>query len=106
MGDPDFPGAKGKRCPVQKLAPLPDIADVAWVSLQKGKAASQANEFRRDGRQMADWTNELHDFSDTAALIAALDLVITIDTAIAHLAGALGKPVWILLPYSADWRWM
>jgi len=49
---------------------------------------------------------QLKDFSDTAALIASLDLVITIDTAIAHLAGALGKPVWILLPFNADWRWL
>ena len=49
---------------------------------------------------------QLKDFSDTAALIASLDLVITVDTAIAHLAGALGKPVWILLPFNADWRWL
>jgi Flp pilus assembly protein TadD len=49
---------------------------------------------------------ELHDFSDTAALIAELDLIVTVDTAVAHLAGALGKEVWILLPYSPDFRWM
>jgi ADP-heptose:LPS heptosyltransferase len=48
----------------------------------------------------------LVDFEDTAALIANLDLVITVDTAVAHLAGGLGRPVWILLPYAADWRWM
>jgi ADP-heptose:LPS heptosyltransferase len=48
----------------------------------------------------------LVDFEDTAALIANLDLVITVDTAVAHLAGGLGRPVWILLPYAADWRWL
>jgi len=53
-----------------------------------------------------DHSAALHDFADTAALIAQLDLVVTIDTSVAHLAGALGKPVWILLRHSADWRWL
>ena len=50
--------------------------------------------------------SELHDFSDTAAVIANLDLVISVDTAAVHLAGAIGKPVWALLPCAPDWRWM
>jgi hypothetical protein len=53
-----------------------------------------------------DWTNEMRDFSDTANLIAALDLVITVDTAVAHLAGALGRPVWLLNRFDSDWRWL
>ncbi len=56
--------------------------------------------------RMVDIAGELKDFSDTAALLANLDLVITVDTAVAHLAGALGKPVWILLPFAPDWRWL
>jgi ADP-heptose:LPS heptosyltransferase len=55
---------------------------------------------------MSDWTSELNDFSDTAALIANLDQVISIDTAVAHLAAAMGKPVSILLPRFPTWRWL
>jgi hypothetical protein len=55
---------------------------------------------------MHDYTAELADFDDTAALVSALDLVITVDTAVAHLAGGLGKPVWILNRFDACWRWL
>ena len=53
-----------------------------------------------------DFTTDLHDFEDTAALVVNLDLVISVDTAVAHLAGALGKPVWLLNRFDADWRWL
>src|SRR5204863_2090203 len=53
-----------------------------------------------------EFSNGLRDFSDTAVLVELMDLVITVDTAVAHLAGAMGKPVWVLLPHNPDWRWL
>jgi Flp pilus assembly protein TadD len=90
---------------LQALAPLAGVEGVEFYSLQKGEAASQAGA-APSGMALTDWTNEFADFADTAALIQNLDLVICVDTAVGHLAGALGKPIWILLPYAPDWRWM
>jgi len=58
------------------------------------------------GRRLADYSPEIRNFTDTAALIENLDLVVTVDTAVAHLAGAIGKPVWVLLNFDPDWRWL
>ncbi|MDR3517690.1 MAG: tetratricopeptide repeat-containing glycosyltransferase family protein [Azospirillaceae bacterium] len=88
-----------------RLAPLAAVPGIAWVSLQMGAAAAEAG-MPPAGMTLLDWTEELTDFADTAALIDALDLVITVDTAVAHLAGALGKPVWILSRYNGCWRWL
>jgi len=55
---------------------------------------------------LRDYTSDLMDFADTAALLENLDLLITVDTSVAHLAGAMGKPVWLLLPFVPDWRWL
>jgi len=76
-----------------------------WVCLQKEISEADLAALRQDGR-MTFFGDELSDFSDTAALVDLMDLVITIDTSVAHLAGAMGKPTWIMLPYNADWRWL
>jgi tetratricopeptide (TPR) repeat protein len=88
-----------------QFAPLAGVHGVTFFSLQKGEAAAQASA-TPPGMRLIDLTADLHDFSDTAALIASLDLVIAVDTAVAHLAGALAKPVWILSRYEGDWRWL
>jgi tetratricopeptide (TPR) repeat protein len=88
-----------------QFAPLASIEGVTFVSLQKGEPAAQASN-PPAGMALLDFTAELQDFADTAALVANLDLVIAVDTAVAHLAGALGKPVWILSRYEGDWRWL
>jgi Tfp pilus assembly protein PilF len=91
------------------LAPLAQ-AEVGFISLQKGEPAegelADLVAAGWDGPAMLNPAADLHDFSDTAALIENLDLVITVDTAVAHLAGALGKPVWILDRFDSCWRWM
>ena len=87
------------------LGPLARNSGVTFYSLQKGKPADQILS-PPQGMKLIDHATELNDFADTAALIANLDLVIAADTAVAHLAGALGKPVWVLLPYAPDWRWL
>lgn len=84
----------------EMLAPLAAVPGVSLVSLQKGPAASQS-----PSGVIANWTEELADFSDTAALIEALDLVISVDTAVLHMTGALGKPVWLLNRFDTCWRW-
>jgi hypothetical protein len=87
------------------LAGLAEIPGVAWVSLQKGPAREQIPRVEWPA-PFLDVGNATVDFDDTVAVIAGLDLVLTVDTVIAHLAGAMGKPVWIMLPYAPDWRWM
>jgi hypothetical protein len=110
---PDEPGQWGvnrrRNIPLAMLAPLAG-ADVDFYSLQKGEPAESELAERLaegwSGPAMTNFVSELHDFSDTAALIENLDLVIAVDTSTAHLAGALGKPVWILNRFDSCWRWL
>jgi tetratricopeptide (TPR) repeat protein len=85
------------------FAPLGQMPNVRFFSLQKGPESNLA---RPPGLEMTDFTRDLNDFADTAALIENLDLVISVDTSVAHLAGALAKPVWVLIPFSSDFRWL
>lgn len=88
--------------PLRTLEPLLQLPGIHFYSLQQGDDALQSSNYA----SITDLGGQLPDFGETAAAIANLDLVITIDTAVAHLAGALGVPVWVMLKFSPDWRWL
>jgi hypothetical protein len=92
------------------MAPLAAVPGCSFVSLQLGPMAAQLNQGAINdppaGLVVHDVAEYLHDFTDTAALVANLDLVIAVDTAVAHLAGALGRPVWLLNRFDTCWRWL
>jgi tetratricopeptide (TPR) repeat protein len=104
-GSPVHKNDRNRSMNLATLAPLWQVPGIRFFSLQKGEPATQVSSLPQ-GIEIVDLTQELKDFADTAALIANLDLVIAVDTAVAHLAGAMGKPVWTLLPFVADWRWL
>jgi hypothetical protein len=97
QGNPDYIMDRQRSIPVAALQGLCGLAGVSFVSLQPGGAAPE---------WMVDWSGEFGDFATTAALISGLDLVIAVDSAVAHLAGALGRKVWLLNRFASDWRWM
>ena len=90
--------------PASCLQPLVETGGTTFFSLQVGSAAKDLDALA--GGAVHDLAPEIDDFADTAAIIASLDLVISVDTAVAHLAGALGRPVWLLLPFVGEWRWL
>jgi len=102
-GNPKHPNDANRSMALSRLAPLAAVEGVSFYALQVGEAATQP---APPGLEVVPLGGEFGDFADAAAAIANLDLVITVDTATAHLAGALGRPVWTLLPYAPDWRWM
>jgi Flp pilus assembly protein TadD len=109
QGNPQFRGDRYRSFPLRHFADLARIPGVCLISLQKGAGREQLAEVRED-LPVVDWADELDEaagpFMDTAAIMKNLDLVITSDTVIAHLAGAMGVPVWVVLPLVPDWRWL
>ena len=106
-GNPQFENDADRSLPsLDVLAPLWSVSGVRFISLQKGAGEEQAAQ-PPGGLPLINLGAQLENFADTAAVIANLDLVICVDTAIAHLTGALGKSCWVLLPeYKTDWRWL
>jgi tetratricopeptide (TPR) repeat protein len=94
---------RNRSCPFAALSTLLEIPDVAWFSLQQGDAAAQAATV--PGGCLVRLAGGAA-LADTAALIAELDLIISVDTSIVHIAGALARPCWVLLPFAPDWRWL
>lgn len=99
-GNPDRQDDILRSCPIEAITPLIEIENTRIISLQVGNSANELPQ------GILDFGAEFGDFADTAAAISTLDLVVTVDTATAHLAGALGKPVWVLLGHHADWRYL
>jgi tetratricopeptide (TPR) repeat protein len=102
-GNPDHRNDHNRSMPLRVLSRLLDV-DATFVSLQKDPRPDDKAELDKTG--IIDWTVEFKDLADTAALAKCLDLVITVDTSVAHLAAALGRPTWILLPWTPDYRWL
>jgi len=103
-GDPKHKNDRNRSIPLRTFSRILD-ADATFVSLQKD-TSSVDKAVLLERTDIVDLTAHLGDFMETAALISCLDLVITVDTSVAHLAGALGRPTWILLPYTPDYRWL
>ncbi len=102
-GNPEHPDNPHRSLPFDAFAPLLARHDADWRGMQFGPAAAEAAQYLPDDPA---WTACLEGFGNTAAALESCDLVVTIDTSTAHLAGALGRPVWLLLKYAPDWRWM
>jgi Flp pilus assembly protein TadD len=104
-GNPRYKADRQRSVQLATFLPLLRTPGVTWIALQKGSAAEQLAALPGDVSVLDGSSND-RDLAETAALISMLDLVITTDTCIAHLAGAMGKPIWILLPHLSDWRWL
>ena len=102
-GSPKHTNDMNRSCSLALFEPLSQIPGIKLFSLQKGKAADQLTQINWPVKNLAP---KLYDFTDTAALIESLDLIISVDTACLHLAGALGKPAWGIIPFVPDWRWL
>ena len=104
-GNPNHSNDRNRSVPLHSISEHLAMPGVQYYSLQKDASASDIAA-QATALEIVDLTDQIEDFADTAALISNLDLVIACDTSVAHLAGAIGKPVWILLTLAPDWRWM
>jgi tetratricopeptide (TPR) repeat protein len=104
-GDPAHRNDRNRSMPLDLFQPLASLPGIRWHSLQAGERAAELARLEPAHRPI-DLGSRFRDFADTAQAIQQLDLVISVDTAVAHLTGALGKPIWTLLPFAAEWRWM
>jgi hypothetical protein len=104
-GHSGLPVDRDRSLTSEQMMPLLALTHVRWISLQKtGDRAKRADAATKT--RLIDWMDDVTDFADTAALIENLDLVISVDTSVAHLAAAMGKPVWLLNRFSGCWRWL
>jgi hypothetical protein len=104
-GRPTHHNDRNRSTALATFAPLAEIPGIALVSLQKGPAQAQIGGYW--GRApLVNLGPEIRDFGDTVAVVDCLERVITVDTSVAHLAGAMGKAAWVMLPYAPDWRWL
>jgi hypothetical protein len=105
QGNPEFQRDRHRSFQVARLVPVARLAGIRLISLQRGVGTEQLGAFSKQFA-VTDLANRQADFMEAAAVLRNLDLVITPDTSLAHLAGALGVPVWTALPFSSDWRWL
>ena len=105
-GNPDHANDSRRSVALSLLAPLFAVRGTSFASLQVGPRSADLKKLKRRNVSIDDLSPAFSDFAESAGAITALDLTITVDTSAAHLAGALGKPVWVLLPWVTDWRWM
>jgi hypothetical protein len=104
-GNPNYRADRERSTHLQTFLPLLKIPKIQWISLQKGAPALEIHQIPAEIRPI-DACSRDRDLADTAAVIQPLDLILTTDSAVAHLAAAMGKPLWLLLPWQSDWRWM
>lgn len=104
-GNPKYGDDRKRSCSLNDFKTLLNVPGIAFYSLQKGPKAEEISQLSGQV-SLQDLSSHLNDFADTAAIVNQMDLIISTDTSVPHLAGALGRPVWVVLCYSPDWRWM
>jgi hypothetical protein len=104
-GNPNFKGDQTRSIGLARFSPLLSVAGIEFLGLQRDLRDGD-RDILRNNPHVKHVGDAIDDFRDTAAIMSSVDLVISSDTSVAHLAGALGKPVWVLLQYVADWRWL